>query len=99
MTGDGGNVGSEGVQVIATAGHVRPAMAAAVEGDPAESGVHEIGDLASRIADDHHRPAWQLAGAARILLWEGTEHADHLASALNSAANLTATLHAAAPAT
>jgi hypothetical protein len=29
MTGHGGNVCSEGVQVIATTGHVRPAMAAA----------------------------------------------------------------------
>src|ERR1700678_4768487 len=45
MTGDGGNVSSERVQVVATAGHVRPAMAAAVEGNAAEPGVHEIGDL------------------------------------------------------
>jgi hypothetical protein len=47
-----------------------------------------------RIADDHHRPAWQLADATHILLWEATEHADHLASALSAAANITATLHA-----
>jgi hypothetical protein len=53
---------------------------------------------AGRVADDHHRPAWQRADAARILFWEATEHADHLASALNAAANLTATLHAADPA-
>jgi hypothetical protein len=46
MTGDGGDVSSESVQVVATAGHVRPAMAATVEGDTAEPGVHEIGDLA-----------------------------------------------------
>jgi hypothetical protein len=43
---------------------------------------------AGGIADGHHhRPAWQLADAARILLWEATEHTDHLASALNAAAN------------
>src|ERR1700678_1704492 len=45
MTGDGGNVSREGVQVIAAAGHVRPAMTAAVEGDAPEPGVHQIGDL------------------------------------------------------
>src|ERR1700678_122792 len=45
MTGDGGNVSSERVQVVATAGPVRTAMAAAVEGNAAEPGVHEIGDL------------------------------------------------------
>jgi hypothetical protein len=50
-----------------------------------------------RIADDHGRPAWQLAEAARALFWEATEHAEHLASALNAARNVTATLHAAAP--
>jgi hypothetical protein len=53
---------------------------------------------AGRVADDHRRPAWQLADATRTLLWEATEHAEHLASALNAAANLTATLHAADPA-
>src|SRR5271156_2725243 len=46
MSGDGGNVSSEGVQVVAAAGHVRPAVAAPVEGDAAQPGVHEIGDLA-----------------------------------------------------
>ena len=50
---------------------------------------------AGRIADDRRRPAWQLADAARLLLWEATEHAEHLASALSAAANTTATLHAA----
>jgi hypothetical protein len=25
-----------------------------------------------RVADDHHRPVWQLADAARILFWEAT---------------------------
>lgn len=53
---------------------------------------------AGRVADDRRRPAWQLADATRILLWEATEHADHFASALSAAANLTATLHAADPA-
>jgi hypothetical protein len=53
---------------------------------------------AGRVADDHHRPAWQVTDAARLLFWEAAEHADHLASALNAAANLTATLHAADPA-
>jgi hypothetical protein len=45
MTGDGGNVTSEGVQVVATARHVRPAMAAAVEGDAAQPGLHQTRDL------------------------------------------------------
>ena len=54
--------------------------------------------IAGRVADDHHRPAWQQTDAARILLWEAIDHAEHLANALNAAANITATLHAADPA-
>ena len=50
---------------------------------------------AGRVADDQRRPAWQRADAARLLLWEATEHAEHLAAALNTAANVTATLRAA----
>lgn len=50
---------------------------------------------AGRIADDQRRPAWQLADAIRTMFWEATERAENLASALNAAANLTATLHSA----
>jgi hypothetical protein len=54
---------------------------------------------AGRIADDHHRPAWQLTDTTRDILSEAAQHAAALATALNAAQDLTATLHTASPAT
>jgi hypothetical protein len=53
---------------------------------------------AGRIADDHHRQAWQLTDATRTILGEAVVHAAALARTLNAAQNLTATLHTTQPA-
>jgi hypothetical protein len=53
---------------------------------------------AGRIADDHHREAWQLTDATRDILGEAAEHAAALARALTAAQNLTAALHTTQPA-
>lgn len=52
---------------------------------------------AGRIADDHHRPPAQLTDTARTAITQATDHAANLATALNTAANLTATLHTTNP--
>jgi hypothetical protein len=54
---------------------------------------------AGRIADDRHRPAWQLTDTTRDILDQAAMHAAALATALNAAQDLTATLHTASPAT
>jgi hypothetical protein len=51
-----------------------------------------------RLADDHHRPPDQLAALIRAAISQATDHADNLATALNTAHNLAATLHTAGPA-
>lgn len=53
---------------------------------------------AGRLADDHRRPPAQLAARVRDAMSQAADHADGLATALSTAHNLTATLHAVGPA-
>jgi hypothetical protein len=52
---------------------------------------------AGRLADDHRRAPDQLAARVRAAMGQASEHADGLATALSTAHNLAATLHAAGP--
>ena len=53
---------------------------------------------AGRIADDHRRSPDQLTARIRAAITHAADNADDLAAALAAVANLTATLHTAAPA-
>jgi hypothetical protein len=52
---------------------------------------------AGRLADDHRRPPEHLTTLIRAAISQAADHADNLATALNTAHNLAATLHAAGP--
>jgi len=53
---------------------------------------------AGRIGDDFHRPPAHLTALIRAAISQATDHADDLATALNTTHNLAATLHATGPA-
>lgn len=53
---------------------------------------------AGRLADDHRRPPALLTARVRAAMGQAAEHAGSLATALSSAHNLAATLHAVGPA-